>query len=141
MSLLNDNILEESDADLLAYYMKQYMEIEKARYNTYNMHYLHKYGGIIGNYDSMEDLMVVHDLKYNNNYNLGIYTYYYISRYHEKYNKSQFLLDYNKPWHCDYFAGSEVTLNYIVKYVFGARKFYCNKVLQRITSFFLFVYN
>ena len=112
-SILDDNL----DVDLLAYYMKQYMEIEKARYNMYNFHYIYKYGGVIGDYDSIDDLMVVHEGKHNNILDAYINTYYYISKHNEKYNKSQFLLDYNKPWHCDYYAGSEVTYNYIVEYI------------------------
>lgn len=113
MSLLDDNL----DIDLLAYYIKQYMEIEKARYNVYNLHYLYEYGGVIGDYDSVEDLMVVHQVEYDSNLCTYIYTYYYISKYHERYNKSQYSLDYNKPWHCDYHAGSKVTYNYIVDYI------------------------
>ena len=112
-SILDDNL----DIDLLAYYIKQYMEIEKARYNVYNLHYLYKYGGVIGDYDSVEDLMVVHQVEYDSNLCTYIYTYYYISKYHERYNKSQYLVDYNKPWHCDYYAGSEVTYNYIADYI------------------------
>lgn len=110
-SILDDNL----DVDLLAYYIKQYIEIEKAKYNAYNLRYIYKYGGVIGDYDSVEDLMVVHELK--NYHDAYIYTYYYISRHHPRYNKSQYLLDYNKPWHCDYYAGSEVTYNYIVNYI------------------------
>ena len=112
-SILDDNL----DIDLLAYYIKQYMEIEKARYNVYNLHYLYKYGGVIGDYDSVEDLMVVHQVEYDSNLCTYIYTYYYISKYHERYNKCQYLVDYNKPWHCDYYAGSEVTYNYIADYI------------------------
>ena len=86
-SILDDNL----DVDLLAYYMKQYIEIEKARYNVYNLRYIYKYGGVIGDYDSVDDLMVVHEPKpYHDTY---IYTYYYISKHNEKYNKSQYLLE------------------------------------------------
>lgn len=122
MSLLdcNDNI---NNGDALDLYINAYIKrVEKLyKERSYNI-LTHKYMGIIGEYANIDELVVVSKIKYkvitidDDEFNYGrIKEYYLISINHPLYRKNQDGDYRGKPYHCDYYVGSPVTLKLIAK--------------------------
>lgn len=125
MSLLdcNDNI---NNGDAFDLYINAYIKLVEKLYKeriSYNI-LTHKYMGIIGEYANIDELVVVSKIKYHvididgDEFNYSrIKEYYLISINHPLYRKEQYGDYRGKPYHCDYYAGSPVTLKLIAKYI------------------------
>lgn len=113
MSLLDlDNNLDENVFNL---YVNAY--INRIKNHNYNL--LYEYDGVFGEYDNVDDLVVVSQIQYRvvGHEYIRVAHYYLISIYHPNYRKQQYGDPRGKPYHCDYYAGSPVTLKLIEKYI------------------------
>lgn len=116
MSLLDlDNNLDENVFNL---YVNAYINrIKNRNFNLPNL--LYEYDGVLGEYDNVDDLVVVSQIQYRvmGHEYIRVAHYHLISIYHPNYRKQQYGDPRGKPYHCDYYAGSPVTLKLIEKYI------------------------
>ena len=114
MGLLDiDNTNNSNIEDLFDFLMKTYINRIKCveRYPANRISYI--YDGVIGEYENWEDLMVCS--YYSGSLPIVTNHFFLISKYNKLYRTSMYGDATNKPYHCDYFGGVPVNLNYIIK--------------------------